>query len=34
MVGAVETDPDYAIASLVLQGMGKNIFPCGGAGTG
>ena len=34
MVGAKEDDPDYAIASIVLQGMGKNIFPCGGPGTG
>lgn len=33
MVGAPDND-DFKRASIVLKGMGKNIFPCGGPGTG
>jgi 3-hydroxyisobutyrate dehydrogenase len=33
MVGA-ETEQDFDHAKVVLEGMGKNIFHCGGPGTG
>jgi 3-hydroxyisobutyrate dehydrogenase len=33
MVGA-NSKEDYELASIVLEGMGKKIFHCGGPGTG
>ena len=33
MVGA-ENDESFERASIVLKGMGKNLFNCGGSGTG
>jgi 3-hydroxyisobutyrate dehydrogenase len=33
MVGA-NSKEDFEVASIVLEGMGKKIFHCGGPGTG